>query len=85
MTNSEQRSDRVKAVELVAYEKDRAAWLEKFMRDAAGTFGVNAGSKTRARDLAMAFDQRGYFGFAHFVRTQDEGMKDLPAKRNDKP
>lgn len=78
MANSEQRTDRI------AHEQNRTAWLEKFMRNAARTFGVNAGSKTRARDLATAFDQRGYFGFAHFVRTHGEDQKEPPAQRKGK-
>jgi hypothetical protein len=84
MTDYEQRPDRASAAVPLAQGDDRAKWLEKFMRIAARTFGISAGSKIRARDLATAFDQRGYFGFAHFVRMQGEDTKDSPGTQKDK-
>jgi hypothetical protein len=84
MTDYEQRPDRASAAVPLAQDDDRAKWLEKFMRIVARTFDISAGSKIRAPDLATAFDQRGYFGFAHFVRMQGEDTNDLPGKRDDK-
>lgn len=45
-------------------------WFDKFMSNAARTFGIAARKTWHPGDMATAFDQRGHFGFACFVRME---------------
>jgi len=50
-------------------QEQHDAWLKQFLSHARKVFGLPAQPKSAISEFAQELEQRGYFGFAHYIRV----------------